>query len=86
MSNDIVFVEQGQDDYPVLLDHLVDDGGQHGADVRQHGEAQRDPDYGINHAETPPPASFWGDVAIPNTECKFKIYFSCWMTRISFDL
>ena len=67
MSNDIIFVEQGQDDHPVLLDHLVDDGGQHGADVGQHGEAQRDPNNGVDHTEATASTGLRGYVAIPST-------------------
>ena len=60
-------MEQGQDDHLVLLDHLVDDGGQHSADVGQHGEAQRDPDDGVDHAEAAPSSGLRGYMAITKT-------------------
>ena len=49
-----------------MLDHLVDDGGQHGADVCQHGEAQRDAHNGVDHAEAPASPCLRGDVTIPD--------------------
>ena len=60
-------MEQGKDDHLVLLDHLVDDGSQHCADVGQHGETQWDPDDGVDHAEAAAPSGLRGYMAIAET-------------------
>ena len=46
-----MFVKERQEEESVLVDHLVDDGGEDLTDVGQDGEGQGDPDDGVHHAE-----------------------------------
>ena len=46
-----MFVKERQEEESVLVDHLVDDGGEDLTDVGQDGEGQGDPDDGVDHTE-----------------------------------